>query len=91
MKRDIDLIREILECVEESDRILATVRIEGRDRAQVLHHIELCLEAKFLKRKPNSKSGISADTAVSLTWQGYNALEKLRNGGGITSIADCTP
>lgn len=88
MKRDLELIHEILRHVEEHEQGKPIrVTIAGRQQIEVERHIALCAEAGFIERIKNS--GPSA--VRRLTWHGHEALDKLRAGGGMSEVAECSP
>lgn len=83
MKRDMELIRLILEYAENLDRLVGgapTVEIEGYDYVQVQYHIYLCANAGFLYSI--SEKGLHPQTAQlrELTWKGQEMLATLRAG-----------
>ena len=66
MKRDMVLIRCVLECIEESDGAVDSIRaIKGYTMPQIEYHLRLCRQAGFVK------DGL-------LTWRGHDELDKLR-------------
>ena len=73
MKRDMKLIRDILEYVECSDgtRFLAPPTINGYTPVQVEYRIDLCKEAGLIHAE-----GVALR---SLTWTGHEMLDHLRN------------
>ena len=97
MKRDMDLIREILLQVEARENPnswkVEKVEIEGRDNQEIDGHVHLLLEAGFV-------GATSAGGPVNrLTWEGHELLdsicdptvwatvtEKLKEVGGAASL-----
>jgi hypothetical protein len=84
MKRDLDLIRQILLEVEKNDNYLKTIAIqaEGYSPEQVSYHVMLLAKAGLvsanLAKQP--QSGGEAWYPKSLTWEGHEFLDATRNG-----------
>jgi len=81
VKRDMDLIRQLLLKIEESSRVINSdeIQIEEADQEHISYHLELLLEAKLIV-------GIDASGAMSfellsirLTWEGHEFLDAARN------------
>jgi len=89
MKRDMDLIRNILLAFENSasQRIsLKSLSIEGASEHEIDFHVQLLKEAGFIDHhivRPESRTGIkflaSFDTGMRLTMNGYDFLESIRD------------
>ncbi|MBB3775319.1 hypothetical protein FHS52_001262 [Erythromicrobium ramosum] len=82
MKRDMDLVRDILLAVEAAPMHLRdAVLIDGRDPELVKGHTHLLVEAGLL-RQPFSRSHGSAVvfSGLTLTWDGHEFLETIRDG-----------
>ena len=85
MKRDNELIRRILEHVEEElkDCHIPRDGFKGFIPAQVINHEKLCAEAGYLEASgscsldPNS---LARAKVYRLTWEGHEALARLRGG-----------
>ncbi len=78
MKRDMNLIRQILEYVEEQTTERRFVRIDdpdlpGHGQKKIDYHVELCNDAGFIRTASNSRELI-----LGLTWQGQEKLESMR-------------
>lgn len=78
MKRDMNLIRQILEYVEEQTTNENFIRIDapdlpGYDQNKIDYHVELCNDAGFIRTASNSRELIRG-----LTWQGQDELESMR-------------
>ena len=79
MKRDLELIREILEWLEEQDSPWAKRPEVPEDRRADVHayHLSLCEQAKFIKiRRKRGKP-----QKVQLTWKGHEVLGKREENG----------
>lgn len=82
MKRDIDLIRKILEAVETLPHSFGkNLEIEGYDLQAVAFHMELLEEAGYLIGNIDKASNGEYANAwpTRLTWEGYEFLELARN------------
>lgn len=83
MKRNFDLIREILIALEERQSTLAdTVEITGYSMEEIAYNCELLYSAGFV----NSYNPLYASDSLewfsvgSLTWEGSEYLSKIRSG-----------
>lgn len=90
MKRDTNLIREILLVVEESinDLHSSGMEFEGHTRSQIDYNIELLWDAGWVK-------GIDARSMVGfelmnmqLTWEGHDFLDNIRDEGIWAKVVD---
>jgi len=82
MKRDMDLVREMLLAVEECERFdgPGTMEIEGRDESEVTYHVKLLRQAGLLEVLPPSSNPYGASwSVIGLTWQGHEFLDAARN------------
>lgn len=82
MKRDMDLIREILLAVEELDTPTETeaLSLPGRSAQDVLHHAVLLVEAGLIKAEIGRYVGGGMDCLVErLTWAGHEFLDAARD------------
>ncbi len=76
MKRDLDLIREILLQVEEREpKQPLEVKIEGRDRQEIVGHVRLLQEAGFVEA---TFTGGPTAIVHRLTWDGHEFLDSVR-------------
>ena len=78
MKRDMDLIRQILEYVEGQTSEGGFVRIDapdlpGHDQEKIDYHVEHCSDAGYITTANNSRIIIR-----SLTGRGQGTLESMR-------------
>lgn len=87
MKRDMDLIRNLLIKVEEvyepgaGSIYFSKIRIDGYDDKVIAEHLLLMKEAGLI-RNINAKQYVTGSTMLSignLTNEGYDTLEKFRN------------
>jgi len=81
MKRDIDLIKEILIQIEKSNQVKGWINIQipGRSSKEVYYHIKLLHEAGLIEAvNQSTKSGFMW-VAKSLTWNGHEFLDAARN------------
>lgn len=81
MKRDMDLVREILIAVEEGNIKLDNLEY---DRDQINFHVELMeehglVEAIVIPSNDSVEHKILACSVKKLTWEGHEFLEKARN------------
>ena len=84
MKRDMDLVREILiaiECSEDGNLNFDALEYE---RQQVYLHIELMkdrdlVDAVIIPDNDGPKHGILMCKVERLTWDGYDFLDKIRD------------
>ena len=84
MKRDMDLVREILLKIEKAKPFeeIRDLKIDGYDKSKIAYHCELLYRANFIKKY--EAIGIdNLDVPVSfwvqdLTWEGQDFLETIR-------------
>jgi hypothetical protein len=74
MKRDMDLIREILIEVEKLGPEGGEVGVEGRSTEEIAYHTEIMKEAGLLKEATD-------DWVDRMTWQGHEFLDAARSLG----------
>lgn len=82
MKRDMDLIRELLLKVEASvsARLSSTPEIEGRTETEVAEHLRLAFDAGLLEgAQLKLLSGPPQFGNIGLTWSGHEFLDKVRD------------
>ena len=83
MKRNIDLIRTILQAVENSPTGWAPsdMVVEGYDRVEVGYHALLAIEAGLVHGDDitSSGSGGPAGLITRLSWEGHEFLEASRD------------
>jgi hypothetical protein len=80
MKRDMDLVREILIALEDRDAELNPDEIPNRSPEEVSYHVHLMHEAGLVEAW-TSKTFNAPLYAVAnrLTWEGHDFLEAARN------------
>jgi len=83
MKRDLDLIRQILLALEDrpNDRRLLSLSIENTDEATLFGHVELLEEAGLLEGQDVTMLGTPYRKIVPirLTWSGHEFIDAVRN------------
>lgn len=82
MKRNWDLIRKILIKLEEkadSTSWLESSDIKGYDSQTVAYHYKLLKNARLIDALDISSLEEEDFAATSLTWQGHEFLDKIRN------------
>ena len=80
MRRDPDLIRDILLFVEKKadDDNFFAVEIEGHDQRHVSYHVNLLLEQQYLRSRAKDRV-IRCSTVDGLTWKGHDYLDAIRS------------
>ena len=83
MKRDMDLIREILLALESDQQVGNEQLIEGYSGAEVNYHAGLLIEAGLADGLGTGymKSDYRTFLLKRLTWEGHEFLEKARDPG----------
>lgn len=84
MKRDLDLIRKILQACEEApSAIPGKLSLEGHSAEEIGFHIYLLGQAGLMETNDQTGPGDPSPNAqpVCLTWAGYEFLEASRNDG----------
>jgi hypothetical protein len=85
MKRDMDLVREILiVCAgHEHGRAPHNLAIEGYSEEQIGHHVYLMMQAGLVTAAETTTRGHQSPQAilVSMTWDGHEFLEASRDEG----------
>lgn len=83
MKRDMDLVREILLKVEGNTEAFGmdSVEIEARSQQEIGYHIKIMVEAGLLEAGDRTHMGADAMLwhSVSLTWRGHEFLDAARD------------
>lgn len=84
MKRDMDLVREILLRVEADPTlngsrfvVFDTSHFEGRSQQEIAYHIDLLFEADFVKGLATLDAPAAAISR--LTWKGHEFLSDTRD------------
>ena len=90
MKRDMDLVRELLLAIEANDeepRGHLRSYYDGDEPDEVVsYHIHLMADADLLHALNASTSSGYSILPVRLTWQGHEFLDKIRDEGRWTTI-----
>jgi hypothetical protein len=77
MKRDMVLVRKVLEFVEEfGSRIFkGAIKIEGYDRDAIIYHLQLLVTGDFVQLGSETLTNMGI---LVLTWKGCDYLDQLR-------------
>lgn len=86
MKRDMDLIREILLRIEADDGLNGALRalcgsdldFEGRDEAEFSYNVGMLIEAGILTGN-TERSAMGVVVVGGLTWTGHEFLDTIRD------------
>lgn len=83
MKRDMDLVREILLEVEKNPSPYAPVAIciERYSTDNIAYHVALLVEAGLLRNYFNDGKIVPASMATCMTWAGHDFLDACRDEG----------
>jgi hypothetical protein len=81
MKRNFDLIRELLLRIEASEYPLEEIEIEGFSKIEILYNLNLLLEAGLIKGMVHASYDHSLQIVRPdrLTWEGHDFLDAARN------------
>jgi len=84
VKRDVDLIRQIILQAEQANEKInagAKFKVKGYDDILVAKHIELFVEADLLKARltRTDTDGVVGAYVERLTWDGHEFLDAARN------------
>lgn len=82
MKRDLELIKKLLEKIELVSNVYDNeLEIEGYESDEILFHIDLLIEAGYVKGNISQDAGneIIGAFIERLSWEGYEFLELTRN------------
>jgi hypothetical protein len=81
MKRDMDLIRQILLKIEEHpyDLDWVELELEGYSPREISYHVMLLAQASLIEADNLSTFGDPQWEAKSLTWQGHEFLEAAKD------------
>ena len=80
MKRDFDLIREILLQIQAApvSQVISSFELDDRGEVEIFEHVKLLLEKGLVKgNSRNSGTGLGggAFAITGLTWEGYDFIE----------------
>lgn len=81
MKRDYDLIRNLLLAVDAANQSLSTIpKIAGHDELTIGHHAFLLKDAGLIfASDPVMLEGIPVAVPICLTWAGHDFLDAMRS------------
>lgn len=83
MKRDMDLVRNILLTLEAEPSGYApqTINIDGYTKDQIGYHIYLMIDGELLEGYEDEESGKTSPSAFPkcITWEGYEFLDACRD------------
>ena len=80
MKRDMNLVREILLALEaDTERGLIDLTIDGFSVDEVSYHVKIMAEAHLLEAIDASSHDGDDWRAAGLTWQGHEFFDAVRN------------
>ena len=83
MKRDLELIRQLMLAIELKDTRFSaeSIEIDGYDLSQINYHLQLLVEAELAVGKVLNYLGSERATIVieKLSWEGCNFLDDARN------------
>lgn len=83
MKRDMDLVREILLAIEEQyvSSAIINLKIDGYDMETVAYHCKIMCDGGLISAydSKHSDNGIYLFVVGSLTWDGSDYLDKVRD------------
>jgi hypothetical protein len=84
LKRDLDLVRDILLWMESQEHGFAPhegVKIEGRSEEEIGFHVHLMGQAGLIETTSNTYLESESPSAMplSITWEGYEFLSNSKN------------
>src|SRR5262245_10758332 len=81
MKRDMDLVRTILQEIEEHESLLSPVHINasGYSPDQITYHLKLLNEAGLIEATETTTLREVGFIPKCLTWRGHEFLDAARN------------
>jgi len=83
VKRDMDLVRDILLRIEENDFEGPDWRInsqfEGYSESEVMYHIGLLYKAGYIEAADGSAASGEFYEPTGMTWEGHDFLDAARN------------
>ena len=83
MKRDMDLVREILLKLEDGSvkgrQWLQHGVIEGEPNVKVWHHVKIMDEVGLIEAERRTPLGVEMWIPTDITWHGHDFLEAARN------------
>ncbi|OQX57526.1 MAG: hypothetical protein B5M52_07195 [Helicobacteraceae bacterium 4484_230] len=90
MKRNMDLIKEIMLAIENDD---FKAEIEGYNEQEVLFHKKLLIDAGYLNGITHNDTSAARPTVAAafikdITWEGYDFLELLKDDEKFAFLKD---
>jgi hypothetical protein len=81
MKRDFELVRKILTCIEESEGVghQVNVDIDGYTEDQIMYHLMLLSQADLIFATDVPMQHKIYIMARGLTWEGHEFLDSIKN------------
>ncbi len=83
MKRDLELIRQLMLAIELKDTRFSaqSIEIDGYNSSQINYHLQLLIEAKLAIGEVRNYLGSDQPTICieKLSWEGCNFLDDARN------------
>ena len=80
MKRNMDLIRDLLLLIEEQDKDSSELKLPlEMDRTVVVYHLDLMEQAGFTKNNIHYADNKPLWIYSKLTWDGHDFLDSIRN------------
>ncbi|PSB40887.1 DUF2513 domain-containing protein [Chamaesiphon polymorphus] len=83
MKRDLELIRQLMLAIESNgdDFDAESIEIDGYDSSQINYHLQLLIEAKLAVGEVHTFFNSDRPTILieKLSWEGCNFLDDARN------------
>jgi hypothetical protein len=81
MKRDMDLVREILRQLEDhpDPNRSVEIEVEGRSEPEINYHLYLLNQAGLIQAENVSDTSEFAYLPLRLTWQGHEFLDAARD------------
>ncbi len=88
MKRDIDLIKELLILIEKSANELSTqiIELDGFTENEIFYNVGLLISAGLVSGKETSTKDSRSYHFLSLTWEGHDFLDAIRTNVGWKAI-----
>ena len=81
MKRDMDLVRQILLAIEEAPGFAPTLQIDGYTDEQIGYHVIIMIEASLIHGADVTGDGDSGPMGIPsrLTWRGHEFIDAARD------------
>lgn len=79
MKRDMEMIRELLLTVEAAPGVYEAVSLNDEASRTLFHHIVLLTEAGYLDSNDQGSTTRTLKKQIVLTWRGHELLDAIRS------------